>query len=124
MTQFFRRYHRSLLWAVFILLLCGIPGKHIPEPDFWRWLKWDKVTHVILFGVLSFLMLKESCSPDTVVRVWIILLLAGGYGAGIEWLQAHVFIDRSGDVRDAAANVVGAFAGWGAHRWSKRKSYR
>ncbi|MBK7850755.1 MAG: VanZ family protein [Bacteroidetes bacterium] len=39
------------------------------------------------------------------------LLLTIFYGILIEILQATVFIHRSGDIRDAIANSIGAFVG-------------
>jgi VanZ family protein len=121
MRSFFKRYRRSLIWAILILFLCGIPGHHIPEPDFWRWLKWDKLTHLVLFGVLSFLLLEDSTETTLPSRKWSHILIAISYGALIEWLQATVFIGRSGDIRDAIANLIGVLMGWGLHAWLKRR---
>ena len=103
-------------WAAVILVLCGIPGRKIPELTFLQWLKPDKIVHLVLFGIQSFLLLRafrSAGSPEPVRRYAMpaALVLSIGYGALIEWLQVTVFIDRSGDVRDAAANAIGALLG-------------
>ena len=43
--------------------------------------------------------------------VFIALLISISYGSIVEILQTYVFVQRSGDVRDAAANALGAFIG-------------
>ena len=114
-------------WAVVILVLCGIPGKKIPELTFLQWLKPDKIVHLVLFGIQSFLLLRAfraAGSPEPVRRraVPAALFLSIGYGVLIEWLQATVFIDRSGDVRDAAANAAGALLGAWIYLRRQRRS--
>lgn len=117
----FRKLLPSLLWALFILVLCGIPGNKIPELTFWQWLKPDKIVHVLIFGVQSYLLIKAFQS-DTVTpqlrnhAVLLSLLITISYGAVTELLQTYVFINRYGDVRDAFANALGAVAGWYFYR--------
>jgi len=114
--MFFRKILAASGWALLILVLCGIPGKKIPELTFLQWLKPDKVVHLVLFGIQSFLLLRAFRSADG--AVWLrqhavpaSLVISIGYGALVEWLQVTVFIDRSGDIRDAAANAAGAVLG-------------
>ena len=120
-----KEYLPALIWAILILVLCAIPGDKIPEITFWQWLRWDKLVHLFLFGVLSIFLLgansaikkrplsfKEYC-------FWILLTIA--YGAAIEIMQATLFIQRSGDLRDAIANAIGAISGgyfFSRKKWS------
>ena len=115
----------ALVWATLILVLCAIPGNKIPEITFWQWLRWDKLVHLFLFGVLSIflfgahsaikkgpLLFKEYC-------LWILLAII--YGGVIEIMQATLFIQRSGDLRDAIANAIGAISGgyfFSRKKWS------
>lgn len=114
--MFRRRFSRSILWAVVVLVLCTIPGKNIPEPDFLRWLKWDKLTHVLLFGTLSYLLLLDA-SALTGKRLTVILLsITIAYGGLIELIQSIPFIQRNADGRDVVANAIGALSGWWLYR--------
>ena len=115
--MFFKKLAPALLWAVVIMVLCGIPGNKIPELTFWQWLKPDKITHLVIFGILSYLLLAaflHETAPSTLrlhAVVWA-LLITISYGVLTEVLQTFVFIKRTGDVRDALANSLGAFLGW------------
>jgi VanZ family protein len=114
--MFYRKLLPALLWALFILVLCGIPGNKIPELTFWQWLKPDKIVHLLIFGVQCYLLLYAF--NTTTAPLWLnrhaallALLLTIGYGGLTEILQTFVFINRYGDVRDALANALGAVAG-------------
>ncbi len=114
----FWRYNKpAFIWALLILILCGIPGDKIPELTFLDWLKPDKIIHLILFGVLCFLFLKGFIRQNRFQYLnnhagKIALLLSITYGCLVEILQQYVFIHRSGDIRDAIANSIGAVLGF------------
>ena len=114
--MFLRVHLPTLAWAIFILIICGIPGDKIPEMTFWQWLKPDKIVHLLIFGLLCFLMIRSFLALNTGSFFYknakmLSLLLTIFYGVLVEILQATVFIHRSGDVRDAIANSIGAFVG-------------
>ncbi|HNP48642.1 MAG TPA: VanZ family protein [Bacteroidia bacterium] len=127
--MFLRNHLPTLVWAIFILIICGIPGDKIPELTFWQWLKPDKIVHLLIFGILCFLMirsfkLQQSSSYLRNHAGILALLLSISYGILIEILQATVFIHRSGDVRDAIANSIGAFIGlWSFTKIAKRINF-
>ena len=106
----------ALLWALFILALCGLPGSAIPELSFLEWLKPDKIVHLVLFGVLSFLLIRGFTSLD-VNSLWknypklTSVILASIYGIFVELLQEYFFDDRHGDVYDSIADAFGAVMG-------------
>ncbi len=114
----FLRYHLpTLLWALFILTICAIPGNRLPKLSFLEWLKPDKIVHLLVFGVLCILLLRSFLDAHALnLSEKNAVILALGicivYGALVEFLQYSVFINRSGDVRDAIANSIGAFLGW------------
>lgn len=118
-------WYAAAVWAIFILILCGIPGKHIPEITFWKWLKWDKVTHLALFGMQAYLLLRadrlQQGKKLTLLRIRGWVTLAIFYGAVIEILQLTVFTGRSADYRDAIANGLGAILGMIAFRYLEEK---
>lgn len=93
-----------------------MPGDRLPELTFLEWLRPDKIVHLILFGVQCLLLIIgfvkqnqfESLRRNPVLFS---LLISICYGGLVEVLQSYVFIHRSGDIRDAAANAVGALIG-------------
>ena len=98
------------------MILCGIPGEHIPELSFLQWLRPDKVVHLILFGAMTFLLIRSFRVLSTDSFLFInayrsAVLLSISYGVVVEILQSTVFIHRSADVRDAVANALGAMMG-------------
>ena len=106
----------ALLWAGFILIICGIPGQNLPRLDLWMWLKPDKFVHVLVFGILSFLFIRAFVHPaaanvfKTHPKKWAVFI-GLIYGAVIELLQEYVFIGRTGDLKDVVANAMGSFVG-------------
>jgi len=105
------------LWALFILVICAIPGERIPKLTFLEWLKPDKIVHFLVFAFLSLLLLRSfidagllSWKQNNIVVFAVCLAII--YGALVEFLQYSVFINRSGDIRDALANAIGALIGW------------
>lgn len=100
-------------WSIVVLILCGIPGRKIPQLTFLEWLRPDKIVHLILFGTQSFLLLKAyfEVGKSAAEKKWLYVGLSIAYGIVIEILQKYIFIDRSADYRDAIANAIGAFCG-------------
>jgi VanZ family protein len=88
-------------------------------------MKPDKIVHLLMFGTLSFLLLRafQNENAPATFRIhtvaWAIVLTIS-YGALTEVLQTAIFIKRHGDVRDAIANSLGAVLGW--YIFSKRRN--
>jgi len=127
MTKPLRYNILALLWAVFILILCGIPGQHIPRLAFIDWLRPDKIVHLFLFGVLSFLLIRAFQQQLSFLflnhhpKIYSVVI-SSFYGIVIEVLQEYVFINRSGEVFDAVADAVGALIGVLIFNyWAKRQ---
>ena len=116
-TFIFRKLWPAFVWALFILLLVGFPGEHIPKiTSFWEWIGFDKIVHLFIFAPLSFLLLhgvRQQYFESK--RRYLYLLTAFGislaYGLLTEVLQVHVFIGRYGNVYDFYADSIGAFVG-------------
>ena len=108
----------ALIWVIIILFVTGTPGKYVPEvSSFWEWLSIDKIVHVAVFGILSFLILQGLLQQYLVSsRRYLFVAAAVGfslaYGLLTEVLQTHVFIGRHGNVYDFYADTLGAFSGW------------
>lgn len=114
--MFFRSNLPGILWALFILFLCGIPGDQVPEPGFLDLFLFDKLVHASLFLVLAFLLsvgfkrqpsypLLQAHSKKAV------FLISTLYGILLELLQYLFFFDRSFEQGDILANTAGALLG-------------
>lgn len=109
----FNTWRPSFIWALFILIICGIPGKQLPQQDFWQWLKFDKIIHIGVFGLqcllLIFYLSKENMHPFFKYHVFTwSLAITTFYAILIEVLQEYLFIDRTGDWKDVMADFIGA----------------
>lgn len=125
--MFFQRQWRAIVWALFILVITGLPGSYFPGvTTFWEWLQPDKIVHVFVFAILSFTILygiRSQYLQDS--RRYYFTILAVGiaavYGLLTEILQYYVFIGRSGNVYDVLADFVGAIVGWLLFNWASQK---
>lgn len=105
-----------MLWALIILILCGIPGRDIPHISFLELLSVDKFIHAGIFFVLvllttrgfmlqtNFMLLQQLAKIGTLIICII-------YGGVLELMQEAVFEERSADVYDFIANSVGCLLG-------------
>jgi VanZ family protein len=107
-----------VLWAAVIWLASSFSWGPLPV-DVPGWVPTDKVAHSLIFGVLAWLIARPgSVSRGVVLRAW---LLATLWGALDEWHQSWV-PGRFSDVRDAAADAVGAALGLAAWSTWKRRN--
>ena len=113
----FIRYNlASILWSVFILILCGLPGSDFPDISIWKFVFFDKLVHVFLFLVLVFLSIKGlkkqyafkiiryNSIKTALIWAWFLSIIT-------EVLQDYLFIERFADVHDVLANIGGSFFG-------------
>ncbi|MDO8896235.1 MAG: VanZ family protein [Bacteroidales bacterium] len=133
MKKFFLNQWPAILWALFVILITGLPGNYFPEvKSFWDWISPDKVVHLFIFGVFSFLVMHGSRAQYFGGRhryVIVVALLTGiAYGGLTELLQYYVFIGRFGNFFDFYANVAGTISGVALfmllNRKNKKKSER
>ncbi|MGC0364953.1 VanZ family protein [Rhodococcus sp. 27YEA15] len=86
--------------AVSLVMLFS-PGSAVPSsPE-----NTDKITHILMFAVLAI------TSVHARIPRWITALWLAGYALVSEVLQAALPISRSGDLADAAADIVGVGIG-------------
>lgn len=108
------------------MLLTGLPGNYFPEVvSFWDWISPDKLVHLLMFGVLSFLLLwgnRTQFSGRQKRYLTATAILTGmAFGALTEVLQAYVFVGRDGNRYDFLANVAGTLLGYGLFwLWNKK----
>jgi VanZ family protein len=111
--MFLRHTWPALLWAIFILALTLSPAPDLPKVSWLNIPYFDKIVHVVLFGVLYYLLMrglmKQKGSADSysqVVRQVVITVIL--YGALTEVLQIFLPTGRDGNVADWLADCIGA----------------
>lgn len=91
-------------------LVLYLPGR--AEPGIALFPGADKVAHLVIF-------LLPTLAVGKITRQWWPLGLLGLHAVVSEWLQLHYIPNRSGDVFDVLADVVGISIGqW----WCSRKA--
>jgi VanZ family protein len=114
--MFLKHTFLPFLWAVFILALCGLPGKDFPDLSFWQLLTFDKFAHAFVFAVLVVLLIVafKKQSKYYFLRQNAIntsLLSAIAYGGIVEILQQMLFSGRNADFLDFISNTIGCLVG-------------
>lgn len=110
-----RAWTRSLIWALFIFILCAIPGKSLPHYTWADLLSVDKLIHFSLFFILAILIKRAWALSVTkpTIALQNFIVIAGGitYGGLLELMQNYCYTDRSGSWFDFLANSIGVMAG-------------
>ncbi|MDR0604114.1 MAG: VanZ family protein [Bacteroidales bacterium] len=111
-----RYFFPAFIWGIFILGVVLTPGNFIPHiRTFSDWLQWDKITHLILFGIFSFFLLRGFAKVCVFVipqkHYLITLIISIFYGGCTEYLQYILNIGRDGNIYDFYANTIGAILG-------------
>lgn len=125
--MFFKHIKWGLLWALLILILCGIPGRDIPHISFLELLSFDKFVHAGIFFVLVVLVIRGFELQTTFSFLQknaksIACTLCISYGGLLELMQEAVFEERSADVYDFIANSFGCLLGLFLYRWIINKN--
>ena len=93
-------------WFVFTTILLCVPGKKLPKISWIHLIpQYDKIIHICLFGILSFL----CCKSSKLKFFWLIALLCSVYGIIMEFVQDNWIPNRSFDNWDIVADTVGSF---------------
>lgn len=115
MNTFLKSYWAALIWAAFILILCGLPGKDLPNIDFWEINIEDKLAHIFVFGVLGVLLIygARRNSNASLNKKYVVIFISIGiaYGALTELLQGWLFPSRFSSLSDFLADGIGAILG-------------
>lgn len=124
--MFFKHIKWAMLWALFIFILCGIPGKDIPHISFLELLSFDKFVHAGIFFVMLLLTVRgflvQSKFPQLKkLAKFTALLICIIYGGSLEIMQGTLFVDRSADIFDFIANTFGAAMGAVFYDWMEKK---
>ena len=119
MKRLSENFYPGLICASIIMLLMGLPGKCFPTVVcFWDWLGPDKIAHLILFGILTFITLwgyrkklLDINYPNRKKIYAIVALISIMYSGLTEILQKYFFINRYGSIYDFVADTIGCALG-------------
>ena len=98
-----------------IAVLTLSPARAVPEVPFWNIPYFDKIVHLGIFALLSFLMARglakqHKYDPKTGRLFYITFIISALYGGLIEYLQNFV-PGRSSEIQDFVANTIGTLIG-------------
>jgi hypothetical protein len=107
----------SLLWSLFILVLCFLPSKSFPSSNWFELFQFDKLVHAFLFMLLYLISVFEQTKIKQKKRSALAILLIDWnvffycliLAGGTELIQHYFLEDRYGDYLDFIANVFGIF---------------
>ena len=116
MLKTLRYQYLSILWAIFVVIICEMPSSDISSDSFTFFEGFDKLAHTGFFFVLTVLLfhgkIKEQGSYNyralTILKILLITLFLG---AAIEVLQYSVFTYRSAEWWDLFADMTGVGMG-------------
>jgi VanZ family protein len=116
MLKTLRYQYLSILWAIFVVIICEMPSSDISPDSFTFFEGFDKLAHTGFFFVLTVLLfhgkIKEQGSYNyralTILKILLITLFLG---AAIEVLQYSVFTYRSAEWWDLFADMTGVGMG-------------
>ena len=103
----------SIAWFTIILYLLTLPGSDLPKIGWMDYIYGDKLIHMGLFFMLTFLFFWGivSTKPGLFSKktIFIIALFGLAYGIAMEFVQKYWIPNRSFDVWDILADGVGSF---------------
>jgi VanZ family protein len=110
---FWRHNFLPFLWALFIGLLCLMPGKDVPDSPFFRF---DLLAHGLVFGIFTFLLCvgfrkQRSVRIFRYGAAWYALWIGILYGGLLELFQGLIMTGRKGEWLDWLSDSLGSVFG-------------
>ncbi len=104
-------------WFVFATILFCLPGKALPERNWFHLIYLDKWIHIFLFSVLVILISLPITEIAMQKKKLFFMLLSVAmncflYGIVIEVIQYYFIPNRSFDIKDIICDGLGCLSGW------------
>lgn len=120
----FARFLPAIGMFLLVCYLLTIPGKKLPEINWFDQVHGDKFVHIGLFGALVFWWCWPFRKSNVLISKrlqWFLLvaIMAAVYGVLMEFVQKYWIPNRSFDVDDMIADAAGALGGY----WWARKFF-
>ena len=110
----------AVLYLVLISILFCLPGAALPKVNWLSKIWFDKWVHIGFFALLIVVWLWAVKSTNRKMVV-AIMMAAAVYGLSVEIVQDQFIANRSFDVGDWIADIIGSFAGlWFWDRYIKK----
>ena len=109
-----RFYLPAIIWIIFVLVLCTLPGNDLPNDPMFEKIHMDKIVHMGLFACTVLLLCLgyyRQYGHISKLTFSVIAISAAFYGLAIEYIQRYWAVQRNFDMSDVAADTVGAVAG-------------
>ncbi len=106
-----------VLWAAVIFLLSSIPGRSFPEAAGLPGV--DTLAHMLIFGVLGFLVARALGGGGA--RAFVVAALAASAYGVLDELHQQLTPGRDSSVWDFAADTLGGAAGAAAQLYLARR---
>jgi hypothetical protein len=111
----------AVLWSAFIFIICFLPGNSLPAKDWLDAIHFDKLVHAFSYAVLAVLILRIFTATKP-VSYFLTFAICFAQGILIEFIQDSDLIqNRSFDLNDIYADVLGTLAGLVAYALFKRR---
>lgn len=117
-----KNYWLFFVWLLIIFYLSFTPLTGWPQPTIFQKLYIDKVVHVFMYSVLSFLLLRgnfrQQKKQGTRYGYTLpSLIFCASVGIAIEFLQPLLTMYRKFEWLDMVANATGVLTGWLLFKW-------
>ena len=117
-----KHFWYTVLWLVVLTILSLLPGNDIPTSNWLEQIHADKIVHVGMYAMLTFLLLlsmshwkKKEFSHWR--KAFPFIIFAMSYGVSMELMQLFFTDSRKFEVADMVANAGGAFIGFFVFRF-------
>lgn len=115
--MFLKHILPGVSWAIFILLLCGMPPQNLGDFSLWDMFNPDKIFHFGVFSLLALFLIigfkKQYYFPKLRCNAFVAAIaISIAYGIVIEFVQILFFSGREGEWLDIIANTLGASFGY------------
>ncbi len=103
-------------WALFILLLYGLPGNDLPGLKWMDLFSFDKLAHAGFFAIFVHLLIVAFRRQNKLMKlkyfaIRLSVLIGAIYGVFLEFTQSLLFEQRTTDWLDMVANMTGCLLG-------------
>ncbi len=102
-----KKIYVAIIWLIITTILLCIPGKNLPHKTWFSIYQIDKLVHILIFFILSYLFC--NIKNEFIWKIFVVMLCCI-YGGLMEIVQEKFVSNRSFDFFDILANAVGSCA--------------
>jgi hypothetical protein len=113
----------AVCWFILVCLLLFMPSREMPDSNLFKLKGTDKLVHLFLFGVMTFLFclpvfLSLPVTPkNKKIIYWSVALLVSLWGLSTEFIQKTYVPGRDFELLDWLADSAGSFLAYIPLHW-------